>query len=251
MDAVPTRGLGAGPRPGRSPLAAAAAGLCLLLPAAGAPAQDGGAGATARACLAAPRVEAVAPCTAALETADPAEGALRLALERQLAWGLLATYRETDAIERFAAIAEAHAGELRAQLDLASVLVGLRVYDAAEAPLARALALDPGHLETNRLAALFYAIRGRHEAAHRAHRRLAERGVLTAMFDLAEDFAQGRGVEPDQTRARRWLESAAGGGHVLAMRTLAEKLRHGAFGTPAEPEKAAFWLGEAERASRR
>lgn len=228
MDAVPQRGLSA------ALLLLAAATLL-------AGSRPAGASEAAAACLAAPRVAAAEPCARALAL-EPGN----LAVERQLAWGLLATWRETEAVERFAAIAARRPDELRAQLDLAAVLVGLRAWDEAEAPLRRALALGPGEVETNRLAALYFAVRGDHAAAHRAHRRLAGRGVATAMFDLAEDYAQGRGTEPDQARARRWLEAAAGAGHVLAMRSLSEKLRYGAFGTPPEPERADWWLRRAE-----
>ncbi|SME87858.1 hypothetical protein SAMN06265365_10121 [Tistlia consotensis] len=231
MDPVPRRVLSA------AVLLAAAAG-----PAAAAP----GPGGLVALCLEAPRLQAVEPCSRAL-AAEPGN----LAVERRLAWGLLATYRETDAIEHFAAIAERRPDDLGAQVDLAAVLVGLRAYDAAEAPLRRALALAPENLETNRLASIYFAIREDYGAEHEAHRRLAAQGDLTAMFDLSEDFAQGRGVEPDQPRARRWLEAAAAGGHVLAMRTLSEKLRHGAFGMPPDPAGADYWLQQAEALSAR
>jgi TPR repeat protein len=234
MDALPQRVLSA-------PLLAAA----LLLLAAAASGRAPAVAGTAAACLSAPRVLAVEPCERAL--AEPDESPeTRLEIERRLAGGLLATYRETDGVERLAALAARRPWDLRAQLDLAGALVGLRDYPAAEAPLARALQLAPEAVEVNRLAALYFTIVEDHDSAHQAHRRLAERGLLVAMFDLADDYAQGRGVEPDQRQARRWLERAASGGHVLAMRTLSEKLRYGAFGSPPEAELAERWLRRAQ-----
>jgi TPR repeat protein len=197
----------------------------------------------AAACREAHRVAAVAPCERAL-AADPKD----LEAERRLAWGLLATYRETEAIERFAAIAHRRPNDARAHFDLASVMTGLRMYGQAVPYLKRALALDPGTLAHQRLAAILFVHTEDYAGAHAAHRAIAAAGVPTGLFDLAQDYAQGRGTDPDQAQARHWYERAAEAGHVRAMRLLADKLEFGAFGTPPEPRLAAVWRARARAA---
>ena len=195
------------------------------------------------ACLAAPRVAAVEPCERAL-SARPDD----IEMERRLAWGLLATYRETEAVDRFVTIAQKRPDDPQAHFDAASVMTGLRMYPQAVPHLQRALALAPDLLEHQRLAAILFVHTDDWAAAHAANRVLAVAGVPTGLFDLARDFAQGRGVEPDQAEARRWYERAAEAGHVGAMRALAEKLHYGAFSTPPEPQLAGFWRDRAAAA---
>lgn len=201
------------------------------------------ASAWAEACRAAPRVAAVEPCERAL-SARPDD----IEAERRLAWGLLATYRETEAVERFLTIARRRPADPQAHFDAASVMTGLRMYPQAVPHLQRALDLAPDLLEHQRLAAILFVHTGDWAAAHAANRVLAVAGVPTGLFDLARDFAQGRGVEPDQGEARRWYERAAEAGHVGAMRALAEKLHYGAFGTPPEPRLAGVWRARAAAA---
>ncbi|WP_119168759.1 hypothetical protein [Algihabitans albus] len=235
---------------------AAAASLVVLLPLLIAPGQRAAlasepesgqvssqASGWAQACRAAPRVAAVEPCGAAL-TADPSD----IEAERRLAWGLLATYRETEAIDRFVTIARRRPDDPQAHFDAASVMTGLRMYPQAIPHLRRALALAPDLLRHQRLAAILFVHTGDWAEAHAAHRMLAVAGLPTGLFDLAQDFAQGRGVAPDQAEARHWYERAAEAGHVGAMRSLSEKLRYGAFGTPPEPQLAGRWQARAEAA---
>lgn len=223
------------------PVAVLLSSLLLSLPDP-APASDAAAD-PAQVCRTAPRVAAVEPCQAALRT-DPQD----LEAQRRLAWGLLATYRETEAVERFVALARARPEDPQAQFDAASVMTGLRMYPQALPYLRRALHLAPDLLTHQRLAAILFLHTEDWVEAHAAHRVLAVAGLPTGLFDLAQDFAQGRGVAPDQAEARRWYERAAEAGHVGAMRTLAEKLRYGAFGTPPEPQLASRWSAKAEAA---
>lgn len=210
-----------------------------LLPAVAAPAAEN----WAAACRAASRVAAVAPCEKAL-AADPAD----VGAARRLAWGLLATYRETEAIRRFEALARARPDDPQAQLDVASVMTGLRMYPQAVPYMHRALALAPQRTAIQRLAAILFLHTEDYAAAHAAHRALAEAGVAVGLYDLARDYAQGRGTNPDQALARQWYERAAAAGHVGAMRALADKLEYGAFGTPPEPQLARMWRQRAAAA---
>ncbi len=197
----------------------------------------------AAACRAASRVAAVAPCEKAL-AADPTD----VQAARRLAWGLLATYRETEAIRRFEALARTRPDDAQAQLDVASVMTGLRMYPEAVPYMRRALALAPQRTAVQRLAAILFLHTEDYAAAHAAHRALAEAGVAVGLYDLARDYAQGRGTDPDQAQARHWYERAAAAGHVGAMRALADKLEYGAFGTPPEPDLAQLWRQRAAAA---
>lgn len=194
-------------------------------------------------CLAAGRVEALAPCEAAARVApdDPE-------IRRRLAWALLANHAETRAVETFAALAAARPDDPQAHYDLASVLLGLRMYEQALAPTRRALVLAPDRVAVLRLGATLYALTERYEDAFDLNMKMALRGVPTGLFAVAQDFTFGRGVPPDQRRARDWYERAAERGHVGAMRELAERLRYGAFGTPPEPDLADLWEDRAQAA---
>lgn len=197
------------------------------------------------ACLSAPRSQAVPACEAAL-AARPGD----LALRRKLAWSYLASYRETDALALLAAIAEERPDDAAAQFDLAAAAAGLRDYPRALAALRVALRLAPGELRILRLGARLYEETGAPAAAFALHRRLALAGQPIGMFDLAEDYAQGRGTEPNQQHARTWYTRAAEAGHVMAMTVLAAKLDSRAFGTAPDPDGAAFWRRRAEEATR-
>jgi TPR repeat protein len=112
----------------------------------------------------------------------------------------------------------------------------------------RALALDPRNLLHHRLASIIFEQSGETEAAFAAHLALAEAGVETGMYDLAQDYRDGYGTAADLAAARRWFEAAATAGHVAAMDRLAEGLEAGSFGAPPDPAAAAEWRDAARLA---
>ncbi len=199
--------------------------------------------ADSRACLDAKRSEAVDPCERALAR-YPGD----LAAERKLAWAYLATYHESEAVMMFRGIAERHPEDFQSQYDLAGVLLGLRAFHEAGPPVRQVLKLRPDDLKSLRLAGMFYELTGKQAEAFDIHLRLALAGVSVGMFDLAEDFALGRGTDTDQRRAQEWYLEAARSGHVLAMSTLAAKLERGAFGGQPDRPGAAFWRDKAKAA---
>lgn len=188
---------------------------------------------------------AIAPCRAALE-ADRGD----LESGFKLAWALLGHNRESDGIAIFRQLAEEHPEDRRTHFNLAGALASVSAYTDAKAPIARALDLAAMELEIQKLAAAIYLNTKDYAQAHEMHLKLAGAGLRTSMFDLAEDYALGRGVRYDQAEARRWYQAAAEAGHVGAMTVLAAKLESGAFGDPRDPAGAAYWRQQAADAAR-
>lgn len=218
-----------------------AAAAVLLLPL-WAAAEETGPG---EACRRAAGEEAILPCRAALE-----ENRADLESGFKLAWTLLGHNQEAQGIELFRQLAEEHPADRRTHFNLAGALASVSAYKDAKAPIARALDLAAMELEIQKLAAAIYLNTRDYAQAHEMHLKLADAGVRTSMFDLAEDYALGRGVAYDQAKARRWYQAAAEAGHVGAMTVLAAKLESGAFGEPKDPEGAAFWRQQAADAAR-
>ena len=206
----------------------------------------GGAMADAAAdCAAASGEAAIEPCRTALETdRDDLESGFKLA------WALLGHNQESDGIEVFRRLAEEHPEDERTHFNLAGALASVSAYGDATAPIERALELAAIEREIQKLAAAIFLNNRDYEKAHEMHRELAAAGDRTAMFDLAEDYALGRGAGYDQPLARQWYEEAAKAGHVGAMTVLAAKLESGAFGDPKDPEGAAYWRQQASETAR-
>ncbi|MEX0922943.1 MAG: hypothetical protein WDZ84_09210 [Rhodovibrionaceae bacterium] len=199
----------------------------------------------AAACRAATGKAAIEPCERALK-ADSGD----LESGFKLAWAMLGHNRETDAVELFTQLAEAQPENEDAHFNLAGALASVSAYEAATPPIERALALTAGQPRTQKLAAAIYLNSRSYEKAHAMHVKLAAAGDRTSMFDLAEDYALGRGAGYDQPAARHWYEEAAKAGHVGAMTVLAAKLESGAFGDPKDPEGAVYWRRQAAEAAR-
>ena len=219
----------------------AAAALLLCQPAGAA---DSGAEAAA-ACRAASGSAAIEPCRAALRAdRDDLESGFRLG------WALLGYNQESDGIAVFRKLAEEHPEDQRTHFNLAGALASVSAYKDATAPIERALELNVIKWEIRKLAAAIFLNNRDYLRAHEMHRELAASGDRTAMFDLAEDYALGRGTGYDQPLARHWYEEAARAGHVGAMTVLAAKLESGAFGAPKDPEGAAYWRQQASETAR-
>jgi TPR repeat protein len=218
--------------------AAVLAGALLALPGAAfaEPAAD---------CRAASGEAAIEPCQAALE-ADRSD----LESGFKLAWALLGHNQESDGIAVFRKLAEEHPEDERTHFNLAGALASVSAYKDASAPIERALEISAIEWEIQKLAAAIFLNNREYGRAHEMHRELAAVGDRTAMFDLAEDYALGRGTGYDQPLARHWYEEAAKSGHVGAMTVLAAKLESGAFGDPKDPEGAAYWRQQASETAR-
>ena len=77
------------------------------------------------------------------------------------------------------------------------------------------------------------------EEGLRLLRQAAAQGRLKAAFQLGVQALKGSARQaPDAAEARRWWQQAADGGHPLAALKLAQLLREGAPGLPADPEAA-------------
>lgn len=197
------------------------------------------------ACQAASGPEALAPCRAALKAdRDDLESGFKLA------WTLLGHNQESEGIELFRKLAEEHPENETTHFNLAGALASVSAYGDATAPIQRALDIAAVETEIQKLAAAIYLNTRDYEKSHAMHVKLAASGDRTSMFDLAEDYALGRGTGYDQPLARLWYEKAAKAGHVGAMVVLGAKLESGAFGGPKDPEGAAYWRQQAAEAAR-
>lgn len=71
-------------------------------------------------------------------------------------------------------------------------------------------------------------------------RRLAEDGVVEAMFLMGTAYDEGLGVEEDPGRAALWHRRAADAGHLLAHHVLGNQYAEGR-GVPRDPARAVRW----------
>lgn len=196
-----------------------------------------------KACLDGDGPEARAPCEVAY-AANPDD----IEVVIKLAWTRIANHEPAEGIDFLREVSERHPDDWRLHYNLAGALAAVAAYHMAGEPVERAMALhdDP---RIKHLAAEIYQNNDQPGLAHEMHLILAEAGWRVAMFELAEDYAMARGVDYDQPLARSWYEQAAGAGHVLAMRILANKLEAGAFGGDPDLEGARYWREQAARAT--
>jgi tetratricopeptide (TPR) repeat protein len=156
--------------------------------------------------------QTIGGCEAAVQRA-PADPALRRA------FGLvLLRAGDTDAaLESYRTAIALAPNDARGYEALGGALAQMRDHSGAMPLLERAIALDPEHAE-GALRVLQYVQEGLrlHDAALDTARKLAERGDVLAMYDLALALEQR---EPE--RALLWLNRAAGAGHVAALERLA------------------------------
>lgn len=167
------------------------------------------------------------------------------AARRRLAWALLRNGQEQRGVDLFGELAALRPTDARAQFDSAAALATVWNYRAAAPFITAAVRHGGRDVATYRLAAIIYEQLARPEEAFVFHHRLARLGDSRGMFDLAGDFAGGRGTPSDPEAARAWYERAAGLGHVGAMLALAEAYRSGGLGLPPDETQAAAWEGRA------
>jgi TPR repeat protein len=194
-------------------------------------------------CAAATPALAVKPCEEALID-DPDD---ILALKR-LGDFYLGNRGEWRAVELYTRRIALEPDNPAAYFDHAAALATMWYFIEASPSMHRALALDPTNLLHHRLASIIFEQSGESEAAFTAHLALAEAGIETGMYDLAQDYRDGYGTPADLAAALLWFEAAAAAGHVAAMDRLAEGLEAGSFGQPPDPEGAAQWRQAAREA---
>lgn len=171
-----------------------------------------------------------------------------LEAQRRLAWLLLSNNREPRALELFGRLAVLEQDNPEAQFDYAAALATVWDYQAAVLPITRAIRLKGDEPRYYRLAAVIYEQLARSDEAFVFHLRLARLGDRIAMYDLASDYAQGRGTEADDAAALHWFEAAAAQDHVGAMEQLAEAYGSGGLGLARDPARAEHWQQRAAAA---
>jgi tetratricopeptide (TPR) repeat protein len=167
-----------------------------------------------------------APASAACQSISGCEAAIQRApadpvVRRDYGLVLLRNGANEEAVESYRTAITLAPEDARGYEALGGALAVLRDYTGALPLLERAVALDQGRAESA-LRILQFVQEGllQREAALSTARRLADRGDVLAMFDLAVAL---EATEP--TEARRWLERAAAAGHAGALDRLAEVRR--------------------------
>lgn len=192
--------------------------------------------AAVRACAEGARAGGVGACERALEATPDEPTLLRL-----LARARVAAADFDGAIESYRALSLASPDDADAQYMLAGTLGFVRRYQEALAPIEAALRLEPEWLAAHRAAALLYAHAGKPEEAARATLASAERGEITAMYDLYLFYRDGIGVAADFARARHWAERAAEAGHLRAVSLMVRVYREGMLGAIPDEARARAW----------
>ena len=185
-------------------------------------------------------------CEAAVASTEGTAGAL--SAQRSLAWALLRNGEEPRAITLFAELAAQQPDDAEAQFDSAAAHATVWNYEAAAGYLTAAVRQGRRDASTYLLGAIIFEQLARPAEAFVFHHRLARLGEPSGMFDLAQDFAGGRGTAMDSDAARAWYERAAEQGHVGAMLALAEAYRTGGLELAPDADLAALWAAKAAAA---
>lgn len=156
--------------------------------------------------------QTVSACEAAMQR-RPADAAVR----RDYGLVLLRAGNHEEALESYRQAIALAPDDARGHEALGGALATLRDYAGALPALERALALDPGAMQSLRVLQFVQEGLRLREAAIGTARKLAERGDVLAMFDLAVALEHSA---PEQ--AAQWLERAARAGHISAMERLAQ-----------------------------
>lgn len=86
-----------------------------------------------------------------------------------------------------------------------------------------------------------------HQGSPHLH-KLAQDGDVEAQYQLGLRLENSLlGDTADRREAVTWLERAAAGGHLMAMKSLAQIYEKGLDGVPADPNKASYWQQKAEQ----
>lgn len=88
---------------------------------------------------------------------------------------------------------------------------------------------------------------GQYDLAFERYTELAESGSTTGMYNLANMYSDGLGVDQDPQKAFHWYLKAAEAGNVLSMHEVASAFDSG-LGVMRDPAKARFWRDQARAA---
>lgn len=85
---------------------------------------------------------------------------------------------------------------------------------------------------------------GQYDLAFERYQALAESGSHQGMYNLANMYANGLGVEQSDAKAFEWYLKGAEAGDRLSMSAVAQAYARG-LGTEADPIQADFWQAKA------
>lgn len=85
---------------------------------------------------------------------------------------------------------------------------------------------------------------GQYDLAFERYRALAKDGSHQGMYNLANMYANGVGVEQSDTKAFEWYLKGAEAGDKLSMSAVAQAYAKG-LGTEVDPSRADFWQAKA------
>lgn len=191
-------------------------------------------------CAAAPIEKAIKPCEEAL--IDNPQDSLAL---KRLGDIYLGNHGEWHAIELYSLRMLIEPDNPEVFFDQAAAFATMWYFKEASPAMHRALELDPGNLQAQRLASIVFEQSGEAEAAFAAHLALALADIDTGMYDVARDYHYGRGTLADPSAARLWYVRAANAGHAAAMRVLGDILAYGELGV-VDKDAADYWHQQAE-----
>ncbi|KPP97971.1 tetratricopeptide repeat protein [Marinobacter sp. HL-58] len=89
---------------------------------------------------------------------------------------------------------------------------------------------------------------GQYDLAFERYEALAEAGSRQGMYNLANMYAAGQGVEKNESRAFEWYLKAAEAGDRPSMSEVARAYAEG-IGTESDPAKAEYWRTRAKQDS--
>ena len=180
----------------------------------------------------------IAACELALQRA-PRDAGVR----RDYGQMLLRAGAYDEALESYRQAVALAPEDARSHEALGAALAFLRDYAGAMPELEQAVALDPGAVQSLRMLQIVQDGLRLREAAIGTARKLADRGDVLAMYDLAVALEQS---EPEQ--AAMWLKRAAEAGHVAAMDQLAQAHFDGALGPASNAAEGETWATRAREA---
>lgn len=170
-----------------------------------------------------------------------------LKVRKNYARAVYITGRYDAALDIYKELAAKQPENAQAQLDYAGALGSLKRYPEAVAPIEAAMRLDPKNLIAFRTAVIIFRNVKQPANSFKASLGGAELGDRLAMYELAWFYFEGEGTEKNETEGVKWMEKAAGAGHVAAMREVAEIYLDGLRGKKPDQEKALKWAKEARK----
>ncbi len=124
-----------------------------------------------------------------------------------------------------------------------------RAGDVVQAMALLKKSADAGHAPSQSLLAYILNKAEFNDEAIAYYRKAAAQGDAEGEFGLGSMYAAGEGVKRDEAEARKWITSAAGRGHVAAIRVLALAYIKGELGIEEAERSSAEALRWVRRAA--